>query len=429
MYFQEAYISASNHEKPMDTFSIITLLTVLAAAFGYINFRFFKLPTTIGLMVIALAMSLLIFIVNYFVPGVLVNAKLLIGSIDLSELILDIMLSFLLFAGALHTDYEHLKRYLAPIITLASIGVIVSTILVAFAAYGILALFDIHLDFIYLLLFGVLISPTDPIAVLGILKEANVPKKLEIKIAGESLFNDGVAVVIFLVLMSLAKNADSITAMDVVKLFGIEVFGGLAFGLLMGYGAYRLLRSISNYEVEVLITLALVMATHAIAVYLHLSAPLAVVVAGLLIGNRAREEAMAEETELYIDKFWELVDLLLNAMLFVLIGLELLLVEYHINWLIAGLLLIPLVVLARYAAVWPPVKFFEKRLEFLPGTAKILTWGGLRGGISIALALSLPKEMGRELILSLTYTIVVFSILVQGLTIKGLAKRLLAKSE
>ena len=241
----------------------------------------------------------------------------------------------------------------------------------------------------------------------------------------KGLFNDGAAVVVFLVLLSLAKSTGSVTAVDVIKLFGLEVFGGLLLGFVLGYIAYRLLRSITNYEVEVIITLALVMATHVIAVYLHMSAPLAVVVAGLLIGNRGREDAMAEKTELYIDKFWELVDLLLNAILFVLIGLELLLVEYHINWLIAGVMLIPLVVLARFAAVWPAVQIFKKRLELLPGTATILTWGGLRGGISIALALSLPAEMGRELILSLTYTIVVFSILVQGLTIKTVAQKFL----
>ena len=409
----------------MDTFQIIALLTVLAAAFGYINHRFLKLPSTIGLMAISLVMSLLIFVVDYAVPGVLDGAKTLIGSIDLSEVILDVMLSFLLFAGALHTDYQNLRRYLGPIISLASIGVIVSAILVAGATHVILGLFDIEIPFMYLLLFGVLISPTDPIAVLGILKEARVPKKLEIKIAGESLFNDGVAVVVFIVLLSLASSSGSVTTMDVVKLFGVEVIGGLAFGWVMGYIAYRLMRSISNYEVEVLITLALVMATHVVAVYLHMSAPLAVVVAGLLIGNRARESAMAGETEVYIDKFWELVDLLLNAILFVLIGLELLIVEYHINWLLAGIALIPLVVLARYAAVWPAVQLFKKPLELLPGTAIILTWGGLRGGISIALALSLPAEMGRELILSLTYTIVVFSILVQGLSIRSVAQKYL----
>lgn len=412
----------------MDTFDIIALLTVLAAAFGYINYRFLKFPTTIGLMAISLVMSLLIIVIDIAVPGLLDEAKLLIGSIDLSEVILEIMLSFLLFAGALHTDYEKLKRYLGPILSLASIGVILSAILVAGFAYLILGLFEIEVAFMHLLLFGVLISPTDPIAVLGILKEAKVPKKLEIKIAGESLFNDGVAVVVFIVLLNIASNSgESISALEVVKLFGIEVLGGLFLGWVMGYLAFRLMRSISNYEVEVLITLALVMGTHVIAVALHMSAPLAAVVAGLLIGNRARETAMKGETELYIDKFWELVDLLLNAILFVLIGLELLIVEYHINWLLAGIILIPLLVLARFAAVWPAVKLFEKRLELLPGTANILTWGGLRGGISIALALSLPAEMGRELILSLTYTMVIFSILVQGLTIKPLAAKYLGK--
>jgi len=412
----------------MDTFNIIALLTVLAAAFGYINFRFLKLPTTIGLMAISLVMSLLIFVLNYFIPGVLAEAKLFIGSIDLTEVILDIMLSFLLFAGALHTDYQKLKQNLAPILSLATIGVVLSAVLVAGFSYVVLGLFDLQIDFIYLLLFGVLISPTDPIAVLGILKEAKVPKKLEIKIAGESLFNDGVAVVVFIVLLSLAKNADSITALDVVKLFGLEVFGGLLLGLLFGYLTYLLMKSISNYEVEVLLTLALVMATHVVAIYFHLSAPLATVAAGLLIGNRARANAMEGKTELYVDKFWELVDLLLNAILFVLIGLELLIVEYHINWLLAGVILIPLIVLARYAAVWPAVQLFKKRLDLLPGTAVILTWGGLRGGISIALALSLPEEMGRELILSLTYTVVIFSILVQGLTIKKVAQKYLGET-
>lgn len=411
----------------METFNIIALLTVLAAAFGYINFRFLKLPTTIGLMAISLVMSLFIFVINYFIPGVLSGAKELMNSIDLSEVILDTMLSFLLFAGALHTDFQKLKKYIGPILTLASFGVIVSALLVASLTYAVLSLFNLEIDFMYLLLFGVLISPTDPIAVLSILKEAKVPKKLEIKIAGESLFNDGVAVVVFIVLMGLAQGNENITAFDVVKLFGLEVFGGLLLGYGMGYVAFRLMRSISNYEVEVLITLALVMATHVVAVYFHLSAPLAAVVSGLLIGNRARKTAMAGDTEMYIDKFWELVDLLLNAILFILIGFELLLVEYHINWLLAGLILIPLIILARFAAVWPAVEIFKKRLELLPGTARILTWGGLRGGISIALALSLPEEMGRELILSLTYTVVVFSILVQGLTIKSVVKKYIVK--
>ncbi len=409
----------------MYIFTTLAILTTLAAAFGYINYRFLKLPATIGLMAIALVGSLGVFLVDFIFSGVLASAKAFIGAIDLRELILDIMLSFLLFAGALHTNYERLKRYLAPIVALASVGVLVSTVLVAFAAQWVLGLFGLELDFIYLLLFGILISPTDPIAVLGILKEAKVPKKLEIKIAGESLFNDGVAVVVFLVLLSVASNPGSMGAWDVAQLFAVEVGGGLLLGLVTGYITYRLMRSVQNYEVEVLLTLALVMATHVLAYQFHFSAPLAVVVAGLLIGNRAREEAMGEQTELYIDKFWELVDLFLNAILFVLIGLELLLVEYHTDWLLAGIALIPLTILARYLAVWPPVWLFKNRLEFLPGTATLLTWGGLRGGISIALALSLPAEMGRELILSLTYTLVVFSILVQGLTIKKVVQKIL----
>jgi len=280
-------------------------------------------------------------------------------------------------------------------------------------------------------LFGALISPTDPIAVLGIMKKAGVPKKLETKIVGESLFNDGVGVVIFLTIMSVAigsghseHGGSSFT--DVASLFGQEVIGGIIFGGVIGYFTYQLLKTIDDYEIEVMITLACVMGGYVLAHHWHLSAPLAMVVAGLIVGNDTiRDTAMSETTEKFVDHFWELVDILLNALLFVLIGLELLVIKFDTTYIIAGLIAIVFVLLARYISLFTPVKLFAKRLEFLPNTTTLMTWGGLRGGISIALALSLPEEMNRELFITVTYVVVVFSIIAQGLTIGNLAKRLL----
>ncbi len=287
------------------------------------------------------------------------------------------------------------------------------------------------ISYIYCLLFGAIISPTDPIAVLGILKKAKAPKNLEIKIVGESLFNDGVGVVLFLTLFSIAASQGApINAVDIVKLFGLEVFGGVALGLGVGWVSFKLLKTIDDFSIEVIITLAAVMVGTVIAQKLHLSAPLAMVVAGLFVGNdKARDRSMSETTELYMDKFWELIDILLNAILFVLIGMEILVLTFEMDYVIAGLLSIPLVLLCRYASLWLPVKTFEKRLEFVPYTNLIMTWGGLRGGISIALALTLTDEMNREMFLVMTYMVVIFSILVQGLTIEKVIKKLLPSKE
>lgn len=414
----------------MEIFAIITVLTILSAAFAYVNTKFLKLPFTIGLMIIAMGFTLIIIILGHFENRVLVQSKELIASIDFKTVLLDVMLSFLLFAGALHTKLEDLAKQRGPIILFATFGILVSTFIVGSAFYYLALALDHPIDYIYCLLFGALISPTDPIAVLGILKDANAPKKLETKIVGESLFNDGVGVVIFLVLFSIAQRGiESVEADEVGILFFEEVVGGVALGLLMGWIGIKFMKSIDHYETEVLITLALVMGIHALATYLHFSGPLAVVVAGIFIGNKSPEVAWSESTKLYVDKFWELVDVFLNAILFVLIGFELLIITINGEYILLGIIAIPITLAARYIALKGPISLFSKKLEFIPQTDLIMTWGGIRGGISIALALSLQPEMERELFLTVTYVIVVFSIIFQGLTIGKLVKRILKKSE
>jgi len=414
----------------MGIFTIITLLTVLSAIFAYINTKFLKLPFTIGLMIMAIAFTLVVLGLGVVEKEILEEAKLLIQSIDFETILLDIMLSFLLFAGALHTKLDVLKNYRAPIGLFATIGVLISTFLVGGMMYGITQLLNYPIDFIYCLLFGSLISPTDPIAVLGILKEANAPKKLEIKIVGESLFNDGVGVVVFLVIFGIAqKGLGAISFGEVAFLFAEEVGGGIILGLLLGWVAFQLMKTIDHYETEVMITLALVMGGYSLASYLHFSGPLAIVVAGLFIGNRSPEIAWSETTQNYVDKFWELVDVFLNAILFVLIGFELLIVTIDAKYILFGLIAIPVSLLARYLALSGPIALFNNKLEFIPKTGMVMTWGGIRGGISIALALSLEPQMGREFFLTVTYVIVVFSIIGQGLTLGPLVKRVLKKEE
>ncbi|MDG1529207.1 MAG: sodium:proton antiporter [Polaribacter sp.] len=410
----------------MDPYLIATILIFLSAIFGYINVRFLKLPNTIGLMIITIVFTLFVIALSYFDPTLLNFEKEMISKLDFRELLLDEMLSFLLFAGALHTNFNQLKIQRWPVLMFSTLGVLTSTFLVGTCMYFLLQLFGMQIGFIYCLLFGALISPTDPIAVLGILKKANVPKKLEIKIVGESLFNDGVGVVVFLTIFQIASfGANNVGATDVLMLFGKEVFGGLILGLILGWITYRLLRSINDYHIEVIITLAAVMGGTVIAHKLHLSAPLAMVVAGLFVGNdRVRDVAMSETTERYVDKFWELIDILLNAVLFVLIGMELLVLVIEEDYLVAGLLAIPAVLACRFISLLIPINFFKKKLDFVPNTNLIMTWGGLRGGISIALALGLTNEMHRELFLVITYIVVIFSIIVQGLTVGKLVKRL-----
>ena len=414
----------------MELYTIASTLIVLSGLFGYFNVRFLKLPNTIGLMVIAIIFTTGLFVSRYFVnETAYLWAQDLIGHVDFKTVLLDIMLSFLLFAGALHTNFDQLRVQRWPVLVFATLGVLTSTFLVGTFTYYIFGLLGFDVSFISCLLFGALISPTDPIAVLGILKKAGVPKKLETKIVGESLFNDGVGVVVFLTIMSIAVGGDGhgeTSVSGVLQLFLTEVGGGIVFGGLLGWMTYRLLKSIDDYEIEVLITLACVMGGSVVAGYMHISAPLAMVVAGLFVGNDTiRDTSMSDITEQFVDRFWELVDVLLNALLFVLIGLELLVLTFDMSYIIAGVISIFVVLISRFMSLFLPVKFFQKKLDFVPHTTTIMAWGGLRGGISIALALSLPAEMNRELFLMVTYIVVIFSIIVQGLTVGNFAKRLI----
>ncbi len=403
----------------MNLVQTITILVCISALFGYLNHRVLRLPVTIGLMAIALAMSLILLLLGKLGFDINVRAEAFIRSIDFNEALMHGMLSCLLFAGALHVNLSDLLDQKWIVGTLASVGVVLSAFVIGGTSYYLFDLVGLHLPFLYCLLFGALISPTDPVAVMGILKEARLPKPLEVKVVGESLFNDGVGVVVFLVLMSLIPR-DSVLISDVVLLFVEEVLGGALLGILLGFGAYLMLKSVDNYQVEILITLALVMGGYELANLLHTSGPIAVVVAGLLIGNQGRRLAMSEKTREHLDAFWDLVDELLNAILFVLIGLEVLVLSYQSAYLKAGLVAIPLVLFARFITVWLQVKVFSLVREFTQRAVAILTWGGLRGGISVALALSLPAGPARDAVLLITYTVVVFSILVQGLTIKRL---------
>lgn len=415
----------------MDYFLIISILVSLSALFGYINVRFLKLPNTIGLMLITIVFTLAIFGLSYVDDTLLDAEKAIITQIDFKTVLLDVMLSFLLFAGALHTNFEQLKIQRWPVLVFSTFGVLVSTFLVGTVMFYVLQLFGLYVNYIYCLLFGALISPTDPIAVLGILKKIGAPKKLETKIVGESLFNDGVGVVVFLTIFQIADSGiDQIEVLDVVQLFGQEVIGGIALGALIGWVIYKLMKSIDDYDIEVIITLAGVMLGTTVAHQFHLSAPLAMVTAGLIVGNdTVRGSAMSEITESYVDKFWELIDILLNTLLFVLIGMEMLVLTMEKSYLLVGLITIPIVLACRYASLLGPIAFFNKRLAFVPRTNLIMTWGGLRGGISIALALGLSEAMHRDLFLVVTYIIVVFSIIVQGLTVGPLVRRIQSKTE
>lgn len=408
----------------MDYFFIATILIVLSAVFGYINTRFIKLPNTIGLMLITIVFTLAIFVLSYFDDTLLLKERELITSIDFKIILLDIMLSFLLFAGALHTNFQQLKIQRKPVLIFATLGTLLSTFFAGILVFYILQLIQFEVDFIYCLLFGALISPTDPIAVLGIMKKVGAPKKLETKIVGESLFNDGVGVVIFLTIYQIAKGGAEISFYYVAELFLVEVIGGILLGLLIGWITYRLLKSIDEYDTEVIITLAAVMGGTLLAQKLHVSAPLAMVTAGLLVGtDTVRKNSMSKITEQYVDKFWELIDVLLNTILFVMIGMEILVLTFNATYILAGFICIPALLLARYASLLLPIKLYAKKLDFVPKTNLIMTWGGLRGGISIALALSLTETMERDLFLVITYIVVVFSILIQGLTVGKLIKK------
>ncbi|MEE8349668.1 MAG: sodium:proton antiporter [Acidobacteriota bacterium] len=406
----------------MSLFDILAVLITLSALFSYLNHRYIGLPTTIGLMLIALLLSLSLIVAGQWNSGLEQQARSMLSSIDFNQTVLHGMLSFLLFAGALHVNLSDLAQQKWIIGCLATFGVLTSTLLVGTSTWVILGFLDLQIPWTYCLLFGALISPTDPIAVLSIIKSSRIPKSLETKIIGESLFNDGVGVVVFLVLLGVITGGQEVTAQEVIFLFLTEVGGGVLFGLTIGGVAYQMLKSIDNYQVEVLITLALVTGGYALAGHLHVSGPIAIVVIGLLIGNHGRIMAMSQVTCEHLDTFWELVDEILNAVLFVLIGLELLVLTLSVSALLAGLAAIPLILVSRLISVGIPVLLLRPFREFSPRVVRILTWGGLRGGISVALVLSLPEALARDLFLVMTYVVVVFSVVVQGLTIGRLIK-------
>ncbi|MFD3000009.1 cation:proton antiporter [Pontibacter toksunensis] len=412
----------------MELFHLFSAILVISAFFAYINQKFIRLPSAIALLLAGLLISLLVQGWGAVSPKfeLMVEAKL--RGIDFSEILLEFMLSFLLFAGALHTDLEKLSKSKWSIMIFATVGVAISTALTGTAFYFLLQIVGQPIDYIYCLLFGALISPTDPIAVLGILKKANIPKQLEVSITGESLFNDGVGVVVFISLFQIAQQGlANIEGSFIAELFLLEVGGGIVLGLLIGYIAYFFMKRIDHYQTEVLISLAVVTGGYSIAQIFHFSGPLAMVAAGLLIGNQGTKLAMSEQTADYLTKFWEMVDEIFNAVLFVLIGLELLLVPFRWEYVIVGLITTVIVLVVRYIALAVPSYTLRLNRAFTPGTLPIMTWGGLRGGISIALALSLTPDMHRDLIVAITYAVVLLSLLVQGLTIEPLIRRLSRK--
>ncbi len=471
--------------RTMTIFEIFAALITLAAVFSYLNFRFLKLPTTIGLMVMALVSSLILIWTGRFSPTVFEAAQDLLNSIDFSQTLMHGMLGFLLFAGALHVNLNDLREQKWVIALLATVGTVLSTALAGGLAWLILnRVLDFGVPFIYCLLLGAIVSPTDPIAVMGILKTLGVPKSLETKITGESLFNDGVGVVIFLAIAGVigfghaaqsgpddtlvepvaatvivaggqvaqvgqigdepgtdheaapekTSERAEVSAAAIAKLFAVEAVGGALIGLLLGLLAFYLLYTIDNYHLEVLISLALVAGGYALANRLHLSGPIAMVVAALIIGNHGREMAMSDLTRNNLDTFWELIDEILNAVLFLLIGLEILVLRFNREFLVAGLLMIPALLVVRFVSVGIPIAVRRRFRSFTPHAVKILTWGGLRGGISVALALSIPKTLHgeavpyREVILAVTYSVVIFSIIVQGLTLGPFVRRCLDSS-
>lgn len=413
----------------MDVLQVTAVIITLTALFSYLNARLLKLPSTIGLMLISMASSLALLLLGSYVPDFQARAVGLVSSIDFNKTLMEGMLGVLLFASAMHVDVRDLKQHRVVIATLSSVGVVLSTVLVGYLTHWLLGVAGLEVRLIYCLLFGALISPTDPIAVIGILKHAGAPKDLETKIAGESLFNDGVAVVLFLGILEIATGEHGFDLAHLGGLFVQEAIGGALFGLAVGWVALRMLRQVDDYKVEVLISLAVALGGYAAAAALHISGPIAMVVAGLFVGNEGREHAMSQTTVEHLDTFWELIDEILNAVLFVLIGLELLMVKVTLPWLLIGAAAWAVVVLSRWVAVALPLRFLGGRRVFPEGTTKILTWGGLRGGISVALALSVPAVPEREMVLTVTYVVVILSIVLQGLSIGRVLQRTFPRND
>ena len=406
---------------------ISAICIVVTALLAYLNHRFIKLPTAIGVMVTALGLSLLLVALDALgIAHALRDYEVaLLRSFDFSNVLMQGMLSLLLFAGALHVDLSELRAYRWQVGVLAAAGTLLSTLIVGFVMWWVLPWLGLPIPLLYCLIFGALISPTDPIAVIGILKSAGAPKNLELVIAGESLFNDGVGVVLFALLVEVLLSGQTPTLAHAGALLLQEAGGGLVFGGVIGYITFRLLRSIDNYQVEVMLTLAAVMGGYALASRLHVSGPLAMVVAGLVVGNQGRALAMSDTTRHHVDLFWELLDEMLNAVLFVLIGMEVIVIQFAPGIAAAAAAAIGVTLLARWLTVGLPVALWPRAFKLPQGSGRVLTWGGLRGGISVALCLSLPAGPNREALLAMTYCVVVFSILGQGLSIGHVVKRAL----
>lgn len=410
----------------LSEFDIAAILVVAAALLGWFNYHFLKLPHVIGLTVMGALAAIGLTLADAFIPGVTLDDWVanLLKQMNFTETLLQGMLSFLLFAGALHVDLNRLKAAWLPVLLLSTVGVIVSTIVVGLAMWGIGDLLGLSIGPIWYFVFGALISPTDPVSVLGVLKEENVPQSLQSAVAGESLFNDGVGIVVFIILLGAAVTGTDFSLAEGVHLFAVEAGGGVLIGLIAGYIGYRALAGMDEYTLEVLITLAIVMGGYALCTYLHFSGPLAMAVAGLMIGNQGVTYAMSDVTRDYVLKFWELVDELLNSVLFLLIGLEMIvLVGAEGSW-VFGLMAIPITLMARAVAIFVSTRTIPAARLQDEGAAPVLWWGGLRGGISVALALSLPEGETRNLILAATFAAVLFSVLVQRATLGNLIERL-----
>ncbi len=415
----------------MTVFEISAFLIGLSALFGYLNHQYLRVPHTIGLVLMALAASVTVIVIDLVAPDAHV-ARLItdvLDQIDFHEALMHGMLSFLLFAGALHVNFSVFRTRLRAIGVLATLGTMISTFAVGTGIWLLFDLFDANLPFIWALVFGALISPTDPVAVLGLFKSVKVPETLEAKMAGESLFNDGVGVVVFTVVVSIAVASSTGTGglgvVEVADLFFTEIVGGAVLGIIAGYIGYRAMYHIDEHNLEVLITLAVVMVGYAVAIRLHMSGPIAMVIAGLFIGDKGMKYAVSDNTRDHLQKFWSLLDEILNSALFLLIGLEVLVIARADTPVALALVAIPLTLAARWLSIYIPIRLLSRWETFTKGAVPVLVWGGLRGGIAVALALSLPANEYKETILTLTYVVVLFSIVVQGLSIKALVSRVI----
>jgi len=408
----------------MNIYELIAALITLTAILAFINHKFIRLPSSIGLLISSMFISFIILILNYFGFSHLKEISVAVNSVDFNNILMGGMISFMLFAAAIHIPFEDLKPQKGPILVFSTIGVVLSTFIIGTLIYFVFPLIGFNITYINCLLFGALISPTDPIAVLGILKETKLPKTIEMKISGESLFNDGVAVVVFASLYQIAAfSAVDFSVSASLLMFLREAVGGILLGAAIGYGGYLMLKRINSYKVEVLITLAIVMGGFSIAQYLHVSGPLAMVAGGLLVGNLSKKDGWSEQTQEYLEKFWELIDEVLNAILFVWIGLEILIIHPPENFLLISIATILIIVVSRWLSISIPSFLIPLKEKIPQKTVVVMVWAGLRGGLSLAMALSLSSTMNRDLFIYLTYIVVIFTIVIQGLTLKKVVSK------